>query len=143
MSNVNIFEQAVRRKLRFESSIGFLSVEDVYGLDLTAKKSTQVDLNQIAVLADAKLTSLTAKSFVDDGEPTQAKRDAQLALDVVKHIIAIKKAEKAATIKAAADKAELETLTSALEHAQGQALKGMTVEELQAKIQALRQRNAE
>jgi len=93
-----MFEQAARRKLRFDSSIGPISAEDLWDLDLTSRRG-KPNLNDIAITVHGRLEKSTV-SFVDD-EAT-ADPDMVLRLDILKHVIAVKKTEA----KAAADASE-------------------------------------
>lgn len=82
MSQVNIFEQASRKKLRFETSRGQLTVEQLWDLALTG----QVSLDSIAIDLNTQLTNLPPVSFVTDS----ATNDPVLTLkfDIIKQVIA-------------------------------------------------------
>ena len=95
-----MFEQACRLKLRFETSRGVLSIEDLWDLPLSG--TIRVNLNDIAIALHNQLKHDTV-SFVED----EQRPDPRLALsfEIVKHVIAVKKAE-AKTALEARDKAE-------------------------------------
>lgn len=98
-----MFEKASRLKIRFETSMGALCVEDLWDLPLTSKAG-KTCLDDIARglyrdLCDNQETSFVTKNV-------KGNEVVQLAFDVVKHIIDIRLAEndKAAAAKANADK---------------------------------------
>ena len=95
-----MFEQASRLKLRFETTRGVLSYEDLWDLPLTSARS--VSLNDIAIGLHHQLKHDTV-SFVDDEERPDPRL--QLSFDIVKHIIDVRKAEQK-TLAEARAKAE-------------------------------------
>ena len=97
-----MFENAVRQKLRFDTSLGALSVEDLWDLPLTSTKG-RANLDDIARALHKKLRSGDDVSFVD----TERKSDAtfQLGFDIVKHVIDVRLAENAA-VKLEKERAE-------------------------------------
>ena len=97
-----MFENAVRQKLRFDTSLGALSVEDLWDLPLTSTKG-RTNLDDIARALHKKLRSGDDVSFVD----TERKSDAtvQLGLDIVKHVIDVRIEENAA-VKLEKERAE-------------------------------------
>ena len=58
----NMFEQATRNKLRFESTKGPLSVEQVWDAPLTSRNGFSLD--DIAKQAKRELDALSEESFV-------------------------------------------------------------------------------
>lgn len=96
-----MFEQAARLKLRFETSRGCLSVEDLWDLPLTSSRGA-ANLNDIAIELHHQLKHDTI-SFVDDDEKPNPV--VQLRFDVVKHVIGVRKAENKAALEAK-DRAE-------------------------------------
>jgi hypothetical protein len=134
MSTINIFEQATRLKLRFDSPKGDLSVEDLWDLPLTSTKGPNLD--DIAKKAYAETQSLgNIASFVETPAPVDGK--IQLRFDVVLHVINVRKAENAekADAKAKADKRQ--KILEAIDAAEGKALSGLSADELRAQLAAL------
>ncbi len=84
--SINIFETATRNKVRFRSSVGALSVEDLWVLPLTSK--TKVNLNSIAKALSKELRESSEDNFV--GEKSPNTTTIELKLDIVKHIICVK-----------------------------------------------------
>lgn len=129
----NLFEQATRNKLRFESTKGPLSVEQVWDAPLTSRNGFSLD--DIAKQAKRELDALSEESFVEQVSPL--KSVAVLKLEVVKHIISVKLAEKEVASKRA-ERAELRRqLTEALAEKQSDAIKNMSTEEIQKRLKEL------
>lgn len=129
----NLFEVATRNKLRFESSKGPLSVEQVWDAPLTSRSGFSLD--DIAKQAKRELDALSEESFVEQVSPL--KSVAVLKLEVVKHIITVKLAEKEAASKRA-ERAELrQQLTQALAQKQSEVIKNMSPEEIQKRLKEL------
>ena len=94
MSNVNMFEVATRNKLRFPYK-GQISVEDMWDLTLPALDSVFKALNsQMKQVKEESLLSTKSK----------ADETLELQIEIVKHIVSVKLAEKEAREKAAANK---------------------------------------
>lgn len=131
----NIFEQAVRQKLRFDTAKGSLSVEDLWDLPLSSATG-KANLDDIAIGLHKQLRSASeVVSFVD----TQATTDPtiQLRFDVVKHVIETRKLENA---KAANERQRAETkqrLLAALAKKREDAIDAKSEEELLAELAAL------
>jgi hypothetical protein len=130
-----MFEKATRLKLRFESTKGLLSVEDLWDLPLQTTRSGAASLDSVAIGLNRQIKEATTVSFVD--ETTRANDELQLKFDVVKHIIEVRKAENAA----AALKRERETtkqrILEIIAKKQDQSLENASIEELQQKLASL------
>jgi len=97
MSEINLFEIATRDAYRWVVEGRKLSVEDLWKLPLLSKQDTSLSLDMVAATTyDELQKSETVKSFV-----TESYGDVELQrkLEIVKHIIAIRKrqAEKRRT----------------------------------------------
>lgn len=99
MTTTNLFEVATRKKLRFASPKGLLTTEDLWDLPMTGNTS----LDTVSKLANRDVKVSAEESFVVDATPVNDI--AVLKLDVLKHIIAVRKAEQAARM-AAQEKAD-------------------------------------
>lgn len=128
---MNIFEQASRNKIRFASTKGDLTTEQLWDLPLTSRNG--FDLDAVAREANREVKALSEESFV---APVQsaAKTSADLKLEVVKHIIAVRLAEKEAATSAASRRAERERLMTILDQKKDAELQGLTREELEKRI---------
>lgn len=80
---MDLFEKVVRNKVRFDTSIGLLSAEDLWDLPLTHK--FKISLDSIAIALNRELKECTTESFVQKVNPRI--KTLQLKFDVVKHII--------------------------------------------------------
>jgi len=130
---MNIFEQASRKAIRFTSIKGLLTVEQLWDLPLQSK--TGFSLDEVAKAANQQLKATAEESFVTDSTPVSA--DAKLHMDVILHIIAVRKAENAAALTAAARKEEKQKLLALIEDKKDDALKGESIEQLKARLEAL------
>lgn len=134
---MNIFERASRAKLRFPSSVGDLTSEQLWDLPLTATKGSRPDLDGVArAVLHTELKSIEEGSFVNVA-PDPRKTELELKLEIVKHVIASKLADAAAAAKRTETAERKRKLLAALASKEEQALSGMTKEQLEAEIAAL------
>lgn len=133
---MNVFEKASRLKYRFESSKGQLTVEQLWDLPL---KSTvgHVDLDTIARTVNSELKAVGEESFVAT-RPDPKRGELESKLELVKHIIQTKLDENAAKTAEAARQSQIAKVQEALDRKKDAALEGMTVEDLEKQLAALR-----
>lgn len=131
---MNIFEYATRNKLRFASARGFLTVEQLW--DVPLRSNDEFNLNAIAKVTNQNLKALTEENFVEAAK-TNAQLLMETALEIVKHIIAVKLAEEEAAKKRAANKLEKQKLLKILAEKQDGKLSELSEKELQERIEAL------
>lgn len=129
------FEKVSRLKLRFPSSQGSLTAEDLWDLPLTSARANVANLNNIAKEISRKLKSENEEDFVNP--KSGADESLQLSLDIVKHVIAVKQAENAAALEVAKRRETKAKLLEVISRKQDQALEGKPLEELQAELAAL------
>lgn len=91
------FAAAAMLKLRFPSAKGLLSVEDLFDLPLTTTKPNGVSLDTVAKAAYKLVKDAEEISFVADSTPRSTGDE--LALDIVKDIIALKKHQNAQALE--------------------------------------------
>lgn len=129
----NLFEQAVRKKIRYTSTRGPLTVEDLWDLPLTSK-SDRPNLDAIAVELHDLIEAQGTKSFVKT-----AKKDEilQLKFDIVKYVIETKEAENEAKVAENTKQAQREKFDRLIEQAENNELAGKTPDELRALRDAL------
>lgn len=134
MSESNLFITASRKKFRFASERGDLTVENLWDLPLTSKNG--FNLNAVAIGVNAELKGLAEESFVETSTNPRRK-DLENMLDLIKYVIAVKQDEaKAATERVA--KQELKRkLREAIEAKEGEALQSASLEDLKAQLAAL------
>lgn len=131
---MNIFEQATRRAIRFESAKGDLSVEQLWDLPLQSRN--QFDLDTVAKTVNRQLNAVTEESFVSVRE-NPAKETLSLKLEIVKHIISVKLQEAEEARNRANKASEKEKLLRLLDEKQNEALRALTPEEIQERLNAL------
>lgn len=132
---MSMFEQASRLKIRFDTPRGFLTVEDLWDLPLTSTTG-KPNLDDIAKGLNRSLRVITEEtSFVESPAP---KDDGlQVAFDIVKHIIAIKVAERTAANDAAKKRETKQKIMAIMESKKNEALAGKSLEELEAMLQTM------
>lgn len=133
MTNKDVFAQASRKKVRFEVALSKRKVSAVVSSEELWDLSLE-DLNTAAIACYNQLQA-SAVSFI--GEPVESDTLAQLKLDVIKYIIAVKK-EEAQLAKTLAEKAvKKQLLAQHIFDKQNQALSSKSLEELQAELDSL------
>jgi hypothetical protein len=133
---MNIFEQATRAKLRFDSPQGQLSVEDLWELPLTSTSSAKANLDAIAIGLQRALREVgEIVSFVKP--VVQKTNDFQLRFDVVKHIIDVKVAERDAEAEAKSRREKKQRVLEIIESRKDEELRGKSLDELTALAQSL------
>lgn len=122
-----MFKEATRRKLRFNTMNGVLSVEDVWDLPLVSEK--KASLNKLAKDLNRALKDSAEESFVE--APTKENAVLQLKFDIVKAIIKTRLEERDARKTAADRKARKELLNEIIAKKQNIALEDMSLEDLE------------
>lgn len=130
----NIFKEALVAKLRFASVKGSITTEQLFDLPLTSRNG--FDLDSVAKAVNFELKQLAEESFVATTHSPE-KAMTELALDVVKEIIADKLEAAARAAAAASKNVEKQKLLAILAKKTDEQLEGLSVEELQARIAAL------
>lgn len=125
---MDMFEQGVRNKLRFEYNQGnLLNMEDLYDLRLTGGT---VSLNVLAKGLNKQLKEEEEESFVV--QKSKSNVTLQLKFDIVKHIIEVKLEEAEVAKNASVNKAKREKIMSILANKEDEALLNMSKEDLEA-----------
>ena len=127
------FEKASRLNLRFESTKGLLSVEDLWNLPLTSARNSNLD--DIAKGLNRELKDTREESFVV--KATAGDEALQLKFDIVKHIIGVRMAENEEAKLKAEKKEKKQRLMEILGRKQEEELEGKSPEEIQAMIAEL------
>jgi len=135
MSEVSMFEQAVRLKVRFDTSKGRLSAEDLFDLPLTSVRSA--NLNDIAKDLNRELKAVGEEDFVNPSAASMAGEELKLKFEIVKYVIAIRLAENAAARAAVEKKEKKVRLLEIIARKQDAALEGAPLEELQKMVAEL------
>ena len=129
----NIFEYASCNKLRFASTRGDLSVEQLW--DVPLRSTDGFNLNAVAKSTDKALQDVS-ESFVDTVKTAHHVR-LETALEVVKRVIGAKLGEEEAAKTRAAKKVEKGKLLEILAEKQAGKLSDLSEKELQRRIEAL------
>ena len=129
-----MFEKASRKKIRFDSSKGQLTIEDLWDLPLTSATG-RVNLDDTARELYRQLKSGDDISFV----VKERKSDEliQLKFDIIKHIIEVRVAEAEARSTEKENSLKKQHLLQLISDKQDEALKGKSVEELKAELAKL------
>lgn len=128
----NIFETAARNKVRFETSKGLLSIEDLFDLPLTSQKGPSLD--EVAKGIYRQLKESDEISFVDAN--TASNNALNMKFDLVKRVIEIKKDEAAVALQARDRRARNARIMELMEQKKDEQLAGKSLEELQALLDA-------
>ena len=132
---MNLFEKATRKAFRFPSAKGELTVEQVWQLPLTSRSNC--DLDTVARTINTELKSLAEESFVNKGSNPK-RAELQDKLDIVIHVIQTKQAEADAASQRAAKASEIAKLEELLANKKDEELAGLSKEDLEAKLAALK-----
>ena len=127
MTTTNIFEYAVRNKVRFPFK-GMISVEDLWDLSLTNLDSIYKTLNK-EVKQSEEESLLTTKTSVDT--------ELEIQIAIVKHIVSVKLEEQEVREKAAAKKAQKQKIMSIIATKEDEALQNTSVEDLKKMLDEL------
>ncbi len=129
-----MFEKASRLKLRFDTSKGVLSAEDLWDLPLTSARNG-ANLNDVAKGINRELKAAGEEDFVNPSGMTDEVL--QLKFNIVKHVIAVRLAENEAAKAVAEKKAKKERLLEIIAHKQDEQLQGAALEDLQKMVAEL------
>ncbi len=134
MQNIqNLFVYATSNKLRFSSTRGELTIEQLWDLPLSSRDGFNLDA--IAIAAD-KAFKETEVSFVATTKTVEHTRR-EAVLETVKYIISVKLAEAEAATKRVANQQKRERILRALAEKQEGKLLEMSEKELQEQLAAL------
>lgn len=128
------YVKALRKKYRFPSNAGSLTLEQIWDLPLTHK--TGLDLDSVARMINTELRSLTEESFVVTRVDPR-KPELEEKLEIVKDVIATKIAEANAAATRAEKKIKRDKILAVLANQEEAALATATKEELLKQLSAL------
>lgn len=123
-----LFEKASRLKLRFKTSNGQLSTEDLWELSLER-------LDELAKSLNKEVKEASEESFIK----TRSKSNVELEtkFEVVKRIIEVKMAEKAEKADRLAKAERKQKLQEILDKKKDSALEAKTIQELEAELASM------
>ncbi len=134
MTTKNIFEYASRNKLRFASTRGELTAEQLWDVPLRSKDD--FNLNAVAKIANEAVKAAGEESFIETVRTT-ANTNAEVTLDVIKRVIEIKLADENATKTRAENRIKKERLVAVLAEKQDGKLSALSERELKKQIAEL------
>lgn len=121
---MNIFKRASKQKLRFNTNVGNLSVEQLWDLSLA-------DLDSLAVALDEEYEKSGDKSFLEERK-SKKDTDLKLRFDITLDILQTKKAEQEKASKAQETKLHNQKILALIERKKEGQMEEMEIEELEA-----------
>lgn len=125
---MNIFEQASREKLRFETAKGYITTEDLWSLPLTSRSTASVSLDDIAKSLNKQIKESSEESFVV--KRSTVNELLTLRFEIVKHIIAELLAQKEQAATDAKKREQKQVLAELIAQKSQDNLKEKSLEEL-------------
>ena len=120
-----MFEKASRLKLRFNTIIGTISVEDLWDLPLS---TGPMNLNDLAKSLNKRVKEVEEEDFV--AKATKDNEALILKFELVKHVIKVKLEEAEIADNKAEAKEKKQKILAILADKEDESLKGKTKEEL-------------
>lgn len=127
------FEKASRMKLRFDVSMGSLSVEDLWDIPLVAKN--KVSLDSIAKDLNRRIKESDNESFVVKTYKTDEVLE--LKFEIVKHIIDVRLEEQDKAEKEKVSRAKKQQIMGLISQKKNEQLLGSSIEELEKMLNEL------
>lgn len=133
-----IFEQASRERIRFQTQVGAVSVEDLWDLPLSSK-TNKPNLDDIAkgLYKELKNTE-DAVSFVNKPATSSKTNRTQLMFDIVMHIINVRLEENAVAEKTRETAEKRQKIMEILADREENTLKTASTEDLNKMLDELK-----
>ncbi len=133
-----IFEQASRERIRFQTQVGAVSVEDLWDLPLSSK-TNKPNLDDIAkgLYKELKNTE-DAVSFVNKPATSSKTNRTQLMFDIVMHIINVRLEENAVAAKTRETAEKRQKIMEILADREENTLKTASTEDLNKMLDELK-----
>lgn len=132
---MSIFEKASRLKIRFETSKGDLSVEDLWDLPLNHSKAPNLD--DIAIDLYSKLKAVDVPSFVTKAPKSEDIEEMQLRFDLVKHIISVRQQDMLLAENAKKNADKKQQILALIQKKENENLENLSKEELEEMARSL------
>lgn len=135
-----LFIEGTRKKWRYTSKKGLLTVEDLWNLPLLARAGSAFegcDLNSVAVAVDDEITASKRKTFTATKTVDSKVAELEKMLDLVKYVIAVREEEAEAVAKRNSMADKRRELRDALAAARARELGSASVAELEKKLAEL------
>lgn len=126
---VNIFEQASRQKLRFQTTRGNLSVEQLWDLPL---EKGEVNLYDLAENLLEEVSKKPVKKLSFFKKSKNVDETAELKFEIVKHIVTTRVSEIEDKEVAAARQSEIEEIDRLIAEKEAEARSNLSLDELKA-----------
>ncbi len=127
---MDIFKVASKQKLRFETNIGMLTVEDLWDVPLTGNAGSSLD--DLAKAFNRRINTSAEESFVGE---SKVDPKLKLGFEIVKSIIETKLKDKEKAEKAAATKQRNLKIKELIAKKKDEDLEGKTTDELLALLE--------
>lgn len=119
------FKEGSRKKLRFKTTIGLLSIEQLWDLSLE-------QLDVLAVSLENYVNETPKKSFLT--KTSNEDKLAKLKFDIVLDVLNTRIKERDEYLEQKANKEQNEKILSLISEKQDESLKGKSIEELKAML---------
>lgn len=130
-----MFERASRLKLRFDTPVGSLSVEDIWDLPLLATSKQRACLDDLAKALSRELKNDDPESFVL--KRTVPNKELILKFEIVKHIIGVRLHEKEISENAQKTREKKRQILAILADKEVESLKSSSTDELKKLLESL------
>ena len=134
---MDMFERATRGKVRFTTTKGLLTIEDLFDLPLTSNTDKP---NLDAIAKDLYLqvkNSSDIVSFVTPNTNSGVQDVLNLKFDIVKYVIDVKVKERDLASEATKRREEKQKILGIIADKQDEALKGKSLEDLLKMVDSL------
>lgn len=132
---MDIYKFAAQNGIRFNSTRGLITVEQLFQLPL--KAAGGFDLDTIARTVNNELKGMQEESFVEVSTENPRKKELEVGLEIVKDVIKTKQDENAAQVNRLKKTAERKKILDALAAKKDQALSAASIEDLEKQLAAL------
>ena len=123
-----LFEKGTRKKVRFQSDRGAITIEQAWDLSLES-------LDALAQKVNAEVKASETGSFIN--KKSTANADLTLQLEILKKIIEVKLAEREARATRAEKAAKRRQLQELLVTKENEAMGGLTLDQVKEQLAAL------
>lgn len=130
-----LFEVASRKKFRFESPKGLLTVEDLWDLPLTSTVG-KANLDDVARSLHKQLKN-TEDSISFVSESTSSNPTVQAAFDLVKYVIGVRVTERDIAKEASARAEKKQQILGLISQKENEQLAGTSLDDLKKMAEAL------
>ena len=125
---MEMFEKAVRMKLRLDTDRGRLDVYDLWDLNLR-------ELNKLAKSLNKEIKEIEEEDFLE--VKNESNTTIKLTFEIVLHILNVKKSEQEQREKAAERKAAKQRILEIISNKENEELQSMSKEDLLKKLDEL------